>query len=122
MRSQHPGAGVDAGERFNSLWHRSSGSTTSRRSIRSSPAVLGGGSSNGSEAVPRAWGTTGGWWIVRAFMAVMMTVRVHQTPHQKPHRSKKSENPLEADEAPGQEVAGRSGADNPCSQGSWSSS
>ena len=32
--------------------------------------------------------------------------------------SKKSEKSLEADEAPGQEVAGRSGADNPCSEGS----
>lgn len=80
--------------------------------------MLGGGSSNGSEAVPQAWCPTGGWWIVGELMAVMMTVGVHQTPHQKPHRSKKSEKSLEADEAPGQEVVGRSGADNPCSGGS----
>jgi hypothetical protein len=55
-------------------------------------------------------------------MAVMMTVGVHQTPHQMPHHRKKSEKLLEADEGPGQEVAGRGGADNPCSEGSSLSS
>jgi hypothetical protein len=80
--------------------------------------VPGGGSSNGTEAVPQAWCPTGGWWIVGVSMPATMTIGVHQTPHQMPHHSKKSEKSSMADEAPGQEVAGRSGADNPCSEGS----
>ena len=61
-------------------------------------------------------------WVVGEFMAVMMTVRPHQTPHQMPHHWKKFEKSLEADKAPGQEVAGRRGADNSCSEGSSLSS
>jgi hypothetical protein len=55
---------------------------------------------------------------VRESMAITMTTGAHQTPHQMPHHSKKSEKSSMADEAPGQEVAGRSGADNPWSEGS----
>ncbi len=50
-------------------------------------------------------------------MGVMMTVGVHRTPHQMPRHWKKFEKSSEADEAPGQGVAGRSGADNPWSSG-----
>ena len=56
--------------------------------------------------------------IVGVSMPATMTTGVHQTPHQMPHHSKKSEKSSMADEVPGQEVAGRSGADNPCSEGS----
>jgi len=80
--------------------------------------VPGGGSSNGTEAVPQAWCPTGGWWIVGEFMAVMMTVGVHQTPHQMPHHSKKSENLRWPTKPLVKRLAGRSGADNPCSEGS----